>query len=260
MNRGIMTTYLNEIIAQKRMEIPALKLPDTERTRPVRDPVRSLRERPLIAEIKKCSPSRGEFALSDDIAGRALAYERGGAGAVSVLTDGRFFRGSFHDLAGISRSGALPVLCKDFILSEVQVDSAYLHGADFILLIAAVLNVRELMILTRRARRYSMKVLYEIHDAEEMKKIRGLDPEMVGVNSRDLRTFAIDREKAARTIAALKGEFLKVAESGIETPGDMTFFRRAGADAFLVGTALMTAGDPEKLVSEFCRALEAPCS
>ncbi|MBN2079820.1 MAG: indole-3-glycerol-phosphate synthase [Spirochaetes bacterium] len=255
-----MTMYLNDIIAHKRREVPALKLPDMERTRPVRDPARSLRKRPLIAEIKKCSPSRGELALSDDITNRALAYERGGAGAVSVLTDGRFFRGSYLDLAGISRSAGLPVLCKDFILAEVQVDSAYLHGADFILLIAAVLNVRELMILTRRARRYSMKVLYEIHDADEMKKIKGLDPELVGVNSRNLTTFEIDYEKAARTISSLRGDFLRVAESGIETPEDMNFFRRAGADAFLVGTALMTAGDPEEKVREFCHTLEAPCS
>ena len=120
----------------------------------------------------------------------------------------------------------LPLLCKDFIISEVQVDNAYLHGADFILLIASILNVRELMILTRRARRYSMKVLYELHEADEFEKIKTLDPEMVGVNSRDLATFAIDKKKAMKTIASLPGDFMTIAESGIETPEDITEFQR----------------------------------
>ncbi|TFH38878.1 MAG: indole-3-glycerol-phosphate synthase, partial [Chrysiogenales bacterium] len=243
-----------------RKELQSLKLPDLSRTRPVIDPVRSLRERPIIAEIKKSSPSRGTINASGDIASRALAYERGGAGAISVLTDSRFFHGSFDSLSIISGSAGVPILCKDFILGEVQIDNAYLHGADFILLIVAVLNVRELLILSSRARRYSMKVLYEIHNVDEFRKIRPLDPEMVGVNSRDLTTFAIDRERAAVTIASLRGEFLKVAESGIESPKHVAHYRSAGADAFLIGTALMTAEYPEGRIRAFHRALGAPCS
>jgi indole-3-glycerol phosphate synthase len=159
--------YLSEIIDHKREEIKSLKLIERPRYRPVMDPVRSLRRNPFIAEIKKASPSRGDINSGVDITRQARAYEQGGAGAVSVLTDTRFFQGSYDYLADLSRDIRLPLLCKDFILSEVQVDNAYHHGADFILLIAAILNVRELMILTRRAARYRMKVLYELHDISE---------------------------------------------------------------------------------------------
>ena len=112
---------------------------------------------------------------------------------MSVLTDSRYFHGSYDYLTELSSGVKLPLLCKDFILSEVQIDNAYMHGADFILLIASILNVRELRILSARAGRYSMKVLYELHDGDEFDKIKNLDPELVGVNSRDLKSFSINR-------------------------------------------------------------------
>ena len=140
--------FLNEIIEHKREEIRTLRPDATARRRPVRDPLPFLRERPFIAEIKKASPSRGIINIGADIVARAVEYERGGAGAVSVLTDTLYFSGSFDDLGEVSRSVNIPVLCKDFIISEAQVDQAYCQGADFILLIAAVLNVRELRILS----------------------------------------------------------------------------------------------------------------
>jgi indole-3-glycerol phosphate synthase len=252
--------YLNEIIEHKRQEIRTLRPGAAERQRPVRDPLVFLRQRPFIAEIKKASPSRGEINVAADIVARAGEYERGGAGAVSVLTDGRYFKGSFNDLGEISHSISMPVLCKDFIISEAQIDQAYCHGADFILLIAAALNVRELRILSRRAARYSMKVLFELHDAEEFEKIRNNDLELVGINSRDLRTFAIDKDRARATLRGLNGSFTRVAESGIETPADVRDFRDAGADAFLIGTALMTAENPARKLAEFFDALRPRCS
>ena len=180
---------------------------------------------------------------------------------MSVLTDNRYFRGSFNVLGEISGTVRLPVLCKDFIISEVQIDHAYCHGADFILLIAAVLNVRELRILSRRAARYSMKVLYEIHDAEEFEKIRHNDLELVGVNSRDLRTFAIDKDRAMATIRVpqrlVYQDSRKRHRNRRRTCGGL---RSAGADAFLIGTALMTAEDPAQNLAEFYDALEPPCS
>jgi indole-3-glycerol phosphate synthase len=252
--------YLKEIIEHKRSEIKNLVPAEQNRQRPVIDPLPHLRAKPFIAEIKKASPSRGMINRDVDIMDHARIYERGGAGAVSVLTDSRYFQGSFGFLTEVSKAVNIPLLCKDFILSEVQLDNAFAHGADFILLIASILNVRELRILARRAQRYSMKVLYEIHDGDEFEKIRSLDLEMVGVNSRDLGTFTINREKAMTTIGSLNGDFMKIAESGIETGEDIITFRKAGADAFLVGTALMIADDPVEKLKEFYSALVDPCS
>ena len=150
----------------------------------------------------------------------------------------------------------IPVLCKDFILSEVQIENAYLHGADSILLIASILSGEELDRLSSAARARGLGILYEIHDPAEFKKLEGLGPQMVGVNSRDLSTFTINKEKAASYVQALSGPFLKIAESGIESADDIRLFSRAGADAFLVGTALMSAADPEKKLAEFYHALD----
>lgn len=250
--------YLEQILEHKRQEIATLRRGGSRRPRPVIDPVAFLREKPFIAEIKKASPSRGAINAGADIIDMARRYEEGGAGAVSVLTDSKYFNGSFEFLTAIAERVKIPLLCKDFIISEVQVDNAYLHGADFILLIVSILSVRELLILSRRARRYSMEILYELHEAHEFEKIRGLKPKLVGVNSRDLATFAIDRAKAMSTIASLPGGFLKIAESGIETPEDILNFKQAGADAFLVGTSLMTANDPAAKLRGFYGAYGVP--
>ncbi|OHD65004.1 MAG: hypothetical protein A2176_04440 [Spirochaetes bacterium RBG_13_51_14] len=252
--------YLNDIVKHKREEIKGLRLPDISRYRPVMNPLEHLRHRPFIAEIKKASPSHGDINRGADIILLSRQYERGGAGAVSVLTDSRYFHGGFGDLSDISRAVGIPLLCKDFILSEVQVESAFLHGADFILLIAAVLNEHELKTLSRRAARYSMKVLFELHAPEEFDKIRQCDPELVGVNSRDLASFTISKTKAMETLRALRGDFITVAESGIDTGEDIVQFKRAGAGAFLIGTALMTADDPVGKLREFYGALERACS
>ncbi len=252
--------YLNDIIEHKRNETKDLLPSKQSRPRAVIDPLDHLRTKPFISEIKKASPSRGAINRAVDIIGQARLYERGGTGAVSVLTDARYFQGSFEYLTEVSKTVGIPLLCKDFIISEAQIDNAFAHGADFILLIASILTVRELRFLTKRARRHSMKVLYEIHGAEEFEKIRGMDLEMVGVNSRDLKTFTIEKEKAMSTIRSLRGDFMKIAESGIETADDIMNFRKAGADAFLIGTALMTTDDPAARLKEFYTALAQPCS
>jgi indole-3-glycerol phosphate synthase len=251
--------YLKEIIDHKREEIKTMKPADKNRYRPVKNPLDYLTDRPFIAEIKKASPSHGDIKRGVDIKGQGRLYEQGGAGAVSVLTESRYFHGSFDYLTELSSSVNLPLLCKDFILSEVQIDNAYMYGADFILLIASILNVRELRILSARAGRYSMKILYELHERDEFEKIKNLDPELVGVNSRDLKSFSINKKKAMETISALNGDFLKIAESGIETQDDIRNFKRAGADAFLIGTALMTADNPMDMLKKFYSALETTC-
>lgn len=252
--------YLNEILRRKREEVRDLAPPTERRLRPILDPIAHLRSKPFIAEIKKASPSRGIISADCDIAGRARAYERGGAGAVSVVTDRHFFQGDFRYLQEACAHVSLPLLCKDFIISEVQIDCAYCHGADLILLIVDILNVRELRILAKRARRYGMNILFEIRSADHLQLLNSLNPEIVGVNARDLNTFVIERERSLAVIASLPRDFLIVAESGIETPRDIEDYRRAGADAFLIGTALMTADDPEYLLREFNRTLAGLCS
>lgn len=248
--------YLDDIIQYKRREIEGLVAIGRERSKGYLDPVASLRTRPFIAEVKKASPSMGEINSGVDVVRQARLYEAGGAGAISVLTDEHFFRGDISFLSSISDNVGVPTLCKDFILSVIQVENAYRAGADMILLIAAALSREELRLLTGKARALGMTILYEIHDFEEFEKLRGLDPALVGVNARNLQTFEIDKEGAMATIRRLKGDFLKVAESGIASADDVRAFRGAGADAFLVGTALMRAEDPVGALREFAAALQ----
>jgi len=248
--------YLGKIIAHKREEIRSLRPVDREREKPVVDPLPSLRKRPLIAEIKKASPSAGDIRPAAAVRDVAAAYALNGAGAVSVLTDARFFKGSLDDLASVSAIVDIPVLCKDFILDEVQVENAYRCGADIVLLIAAALEPSRLKELSGKAESLGLTVLYEIHYIEEMEKLAGLEPRMVGVNSRDLVTFEINREHAALALGRLDGDFLKIAESGIRGSEDLRSLRRAGADAFLVGTSLMKAEDPGRKLAEYAAALE----
>lgn len=249
--------YLSDIVKHKRVEVETLPPLKHERARGFHDPVRSLRERPFIAEIKKRSPSMGEINSSVNILDQAAAYVRGGAGAVSVLTDSRYFGGSFEFLYDIGREVEAPLLCKDFIVSEIQVENARRAGADFILLIAAILDRAELASLTSMARDRNMKVLYEIHEAGEFLKLEGLEPEMVGVNARNLKTFGIDLAAASGTIREIRsrGSFLVIAESGINSVDDVRLLGRAGADAFLIGTSLMKSDDPGKTLAGFFRGL-----
>ncbi len=253
-----MSTYLDRIIDSKRRDPGTLTVLNRERGRKLFDPVKSLRDKPFITEIKRASPSAGDIKRDVNIISQAEEYIKSGAGAISVLTDTGFFKGSLEDLAAIGGEADIPLLCKDFIIGEIQVENAYRAGADFILLIAAVLNKDELKVLTESAASYGMKVLYEIHGMEEFEKIEKLNPELVGVNSRDLKTFSIEKGKAAEVIKELRerGNFLVVAESGIEDPGDVRMFRNAGADVFLVGTALMKAESPSEKLKELSSGLE----
>lgn len=252
-----MNGYLDKIITTKRKEMKNLSLLDRERNRKWFDPVKFLKERPFITEIKRASPSVGDINPGVNIMEQARTYRDSGAGAISVLTDAGFFKGSIDDLAAVAGVVDLPLLCKDFIISKIQVENAYRAGADFVLLIVAALNEDELNNFTSTVLAYGLKALYEIHEIEEFKKIEKLNPELVGVNSRDLITFSINKEKAAEVISDLKrrGNFLVVAESGIETSGDVRRFGNAGADAFLIGTALMKSGSPSEKMEEFYSGL-----
>ncbi len=252
---------LKEILEHKREEVSKMTLPAVERKKPMLPVHVHLRERPVIAEVKRTSPSAGVINASCDPAQQAVIYSSSGAGAVSVLTDKKFFHDSLDDLRSVISAISIPVLCKDFIVDEIQIEAAYRCGADMILLIAAALSDMELRSLSQTAERYGMAILYEIHDMAEFERIRHLYPLIVGVNSRDLRDFSIDHERAANVIRELPHHILRVAESGISSAADIERMKKSGADAFLVGTALMKAADPGMLLSQMLEAAGGrPCS
>jgi len=205
----------------------------------------------LIAEFKRASPSAGPIAGSSSIARMAKAYERGGASAMSVLTDRPFFSGSLEDLAMAKGAAELPVLRKDFIFDEWQVLEARAAGADAVLLIAAAVPDQGLMgALTSRIQELGMAALIEVHSEEELERVIDLGPRLVGINQRDLTTFEVDRGLAVRLRKLIPKGTLVVAESGIASREDVERLEQAEVDAMLVGEHLMRSGDPAAAAAE----------
>lgn len=218
--------------------------------------LRGARTRPaLIAEVKRASPSQGILRETLDPAALARAYEAAGAAAISVLTEERHFHGSLADLEAVRAAVAVPVLRKDFLLDEYMVWEARAAGADAVLLIVAAVHVAVLARMHQVALELGMTPLVEIHEADEWEVARHLGPKVVGVNNRNLRTLAIDRETALRLRPRIPEGVVTVAESGMESREDVARARAAGYDAVLVGTALVAergeeAYDPAKRVRE----------
>lgn len=198
----------------------------------------------VIAEIKRRSPSKGDLAPDLDPAALARDYERGGATCISVLTDTAFFGGSIEDLATARDVCSLPVLRKDFTVSARDVCDARLMGADCVLLIAAALDQTELESFLRLARAIGMDALVEIHDEPELDRAVSAGADLIGVNQRDLVTFAVDTERAVRMAPQMPLGVVRVAESGIGDPEDAAVLAAAGYHAVLVGEHLVTSGDP----------------
>ncbi|MGO9063341.1 MAG: indole-3-glycerol phosphate synthase TrpC [Myxococcaceae bacterium] len=212
---------------------------------------------PLICEVKRSSPSAGRIANVVDASALALAYARGGARCVSVLTEGRRFGGSLEDLAQVRAAVKVPLLRKDFVVDPYMVEEAALAGADAVLLIAAAVERPLLAELAASAAALGLDVLLEVVSFEEVDTAAALNATLVGVNARDLETLEVDAARFARLAPALRapGRTL-VAESGIKTAADLIALANAGATAALVGETLMRAQDAEAAV----RALsEAPC-
>ena len=203
----------------------------------------------LIAEVKRRSPSAGDIHAALDPPVHAGAYARGGAAAVSVLTDGPYFGGSLADLEAVTRAVAIPVLRKDFILDELQLLEARAAGASAVLLIVRALDSARLRALARAAHAMGLGTLIEIHTDAELRIALEAEPTTIGVNSRDLATFTIDPVAALRLVAHVPGDVPVVAESGIASREDIMRAAAAGADAVLVGTVLSRAADPAALVS-----------
>src|SRR5579884_2842168 len=203
----------------------------------------------VIAEIKRRSPSKGPLAPDLDPARLASSYQRGGAAALSVLTDGPHFGGSAEDLAAARAAVGLPVLRKDFTVGPGDVLDARIMGADAVLLIAAALSDTELRELAALADRVGLTALFEVHDEAELERVLAAGARVVGVNQRDLVTFEVDTGRAVRVASAIPEGVVRVAESGIRGPEDAAALVDAGFDAVLVGESLVRSADPAEAVA-----------
>ncbi len=204
----------------------------------------------MIAEIKRKSPSKGELNPDLDAAVLAEQYCRGGASCLSVLTDADFFGGSVNDLVQARSATALPVIRKDFTVSEFDVVDARLMGADCVLLIAAVLSDAELQKFHRLATEIGLDVLVETHDEKELERALNAGALMIGVNQRDLMTFQVDHERAERMASLIPRHVVRVAESGVRDHQDARRLRDVGYDAVLVGESIVTSVDPSHMVRQ----------
>ena len=204
----------------------------------------------VIAEVKRRSPSKGELDVGLDPAQLAAQYEAGGAACVSVLTDAEFFGGSPADVEAVRGACALPILRKDFTVCEADVCDARLMGADAVLLIVAALSDDELVGLLSLAQELSLDALVEVHDERELERALDAGAELVGVNQRDLTTFSVDLDRAARLLPLIPSEVVAVAESGIRDGDDARRLADAGYQAVLVGESLIRARDRRAAVGE----------
>lgn len=204
----------------------------------------------VIAEVKRRSPSKGDLAPGLDPAALARAYAAGGAACLSVLTDEPYFSGSGTDLRAARAAVELPVLRKDFTVCAHDVLDARAMGADAVLLIAAVLDDGELSSFVGLASDVGLAALVEVHDEEELDRALDAGARVVGVNQRDLRSFSVDPDRAARVVTAIPAGVVKVAESGVRDAADVARLGAAGFDAVLVGEALVTAADPASALRE----------
>jgi indole-3-glycerol phosphate synthase len=251
---GTVPDILARIVEQKRLELAELRLRRASLEREAAESVharrnfrRALQSRSpaLIAEVKKASPSKGLLAPSFDPVANAVAYEQGGAVAVSVLTDREFFQGSLEDLQAARAGIGLPVLRKDFTIDEVHVLEAAAHGADAILLIAAILTEAEMRRLRELAEQFELTALVEVHTREELAPALASGATVIGVNNRDLHTFEVSLETSFRLGAEMPDNVLKVSESGIRERAQIRHLQAAGFHAFLVGEHLMRSGNPQ---------------
>ncbi len=210
----------------------------------------------LIAEFKRRSPSAGEISAAAVVADQVGAYERGGAAALSVLTDEPHFGGSLDDLRGARAACGLPIIRKDFVVDPYQLYEAAVNGADAVLLIVRALEDEGLRALYDIARSLDLDCLVEVHDAEELERALEADAEVIGINNRDLDAGTVDLATTFELMPDVPAGKTVVAESGISGPGELQELERVGVDAVLIGSALMVAADPEAKTRELTGADE----
>lgn len=254
------STFLQKILATKKSRVEAAKRETNldalrERAEQVRRASKPHRLREvlqdrnkinIIAEFKRASPSKGVINDKIDVAETVKSYERGGACAVSVLTEEDFFQGSLADLRTVRDSIALPILRKDFICDEFQIYEAAAAGADAILLIAAMLDDEVLQTLHQRAERdLNLDALLEVHTPEELRRAEKTGAKIIGVNNRDLHSFAVSLDVSRELIGHAPTDALVIAESGLRTREDLLELKSLGFSGFLIGETLMKSNDSE---------------
>ena len=204
----------------------------------------------VIAEVKRASPSRGDLAAISDPAALAVTYAANGASTISVLTEGRKFKGTLDDLRAVRAAVNVPVLRKDFIAEKYQILEARAAGADVVLLIVAALDQPLLAELNAFALSLGLTVLVETHSREELHRALDINAALIGVNARNLSTFELDRELFGSLVSEIPAGVIKVAESAVRNAADVQHYRDAGADVVLVGEALVTS-DPAATLQSF---------
>lgn len=259
-------TYLDDIVAWHRTRAQNDTrsfdglLKQTKNCEPTRGFASRIRATPhlaVIAEIKRRSPSKGDLNAGLDPAVLALQYQGGGASCLSVLTDSNHFGGSVADLQQAREACTVPVIRKDFTVDERDVCDARIMGADCVLLIAAVLSAEELTSFLELSREVGIDALVEVHDEAELNVAMRAGATLIGVNQRDLVTFAVDQARAVRMAPLIPKHVVKVAESGVRGREDAVSLRAAGYDAILVGEHLVTSPNPEAALNELCIDNEA---
>ncbi len=251
-----MASHLDKIVGHTREVVAVRKavadLPALERRAREHTPrgfARALKARAangpaVIAELKKASPSKGMIREEFDVIALAKELEAAGASVLSVLTEEKFFLGSLENLEKASAAVKIPCLRKDFMIDEFQILEARASGADAILLIAASLTDSELRNLRDAAKAMQLDTLCEVHNHEELNRVRDLGCDAYGVNARNLKTFDVSLDVSLELLAMLPAGAVRVAESGIHTAADLQILRAAGYDAFLVGESLMRQDSP----------------
>lgn len=256
--------FLKTIVEQKRAEVTLAKQHSSlqvlrERALQAhhpRDFVKIFSDFACIAEVKKKSPSRGLLSEDFDPEKIAGAYERGGASAISVLTDDEFFGGSLGDIMRIKRAVSLPVLRKDFIVDEYQVYEARAYGADAILLISEILNEDEVQRFVELARKLGMAAVVESHKPEGIEKAKMARAQIIGVNNRNLDNFTLNTETSFLLRPLIPEEIIAISESGIKTSGELQRLRDAGYRGALIGETLMVATDREQALRKLLEPMK----
>ncbi len=255
---------LDTIVETKKREVASLKkggiqLPSSFREKEIESP-RGFRNAlvsspvvSIIAEVKKASPSKGVISENFEPVRIAENYENNGAAAISVLTDVEYFQGSLLYLMQVRQSVKLPVLRKDFMIDELQIREAAMHGADAILLIAAILDLSRLQEFQLCAAEYGMDSLVEVHDEKETELAVESGADLIGINNRNLADFSMDLETTFRLKRMIPAEIPVVSESGLRTAEDIVRLREAGVSAALIGETLMRAGSDSGLLRELRR-------
>ncbi len=246
--------YKKPVLAKKKQQIPLDKLKEStffgREIISVSERFKQPTATGIIAEFKRRSPSKSAINLNADVLEVATAYERAGATALSVLTDEHFFGGNIDDIKQIRNHINIPILRKDFIFDEYQIYEAKSIGADFILLIAEVLSKQRVMDLAKTAHDLNLEVLLEIHSEEQLPKINKYI-DLLGINNRNLKTFEVSIQNSINLINKVPGHLIKVSESGIKKPDNISLLRANGFQGFLIGESFMKTVNPGEALQSF---------